>query len=277
MIEVEKNYKEDHILVLLGQLVILINPVILSIGYIDIRWYSLAYIFGLIFGLYLIKKLNKIKGNVISVNELDNFFLWAVLGIIIGGRIGYVFFYQTKLFIDNPLYIFEIWNGGMSFHGGLAGISLSMYIFAKIKNIEFLYLSDLVSVVAPIGLFFGRIANFINTELIGKPTDFFISVIYPSIDNQPRHPSQLYEAFFEGLILFIILYFYFFKSKNTGLISGMFLILYSLFRFLIEFLREPDSHLGLFFNFISMGQILCIPISIFGITLIFYNVYKRKN
>mgnify|MGYP002843070130 FL=1 len=254
-----------------------IDPIILSISFIDIRWYSLAYIFGLIFGLYLIKKLNKIKGNVISVNELDNFFLWAVLGIIIGGRIGYVFFYQTKLFIDNPLYIFEIWNGGMSFHGGLAGISLSMYIFAKIKNIEFLYLSDLVSVVAPIGLFFGRIANFINTELIGKPTDFFISVIYPSIDNQPRHPSQLYEAFFEGFILFIILYFYFFKSKNTGLISGMFLILYSLFRFLIEFLREPDSHLGLFFNFISMGQILCIPISIFGITLIFYNVYKRKN
>ena len=254
-----------------------IDPVIFSISFIDIRWYSLAYIFGLIFGLYLIKKLNKIKGNIISVNELDNFFLWAVLGIIIGGRIGYVFFYQTKLFIDNPLYIFEIWNGGMSFHGGLAGISLSMYIFAKIKNIEFLYLSDLVSVVAPIGLFFGRIANFINTELIGKPTDFFISVIYPSIDNQPRHPSQLYEAFFEGLILFIILYFYFFKSKKTGLISGMFLFLYSLFRFLIEFLREPDSHLGLFFNFISMGQILCIPISIFGITLIFYNVYKRKN
>ncbi|MDC2979487.1 prolipoprotein diacylglyceryl transferase [Pelagibacteraceae bacterium] len=254
-----------------------IDPVILSLSFIEIRWYSLAYIFGLIFGLYLIKKLNKIKGNIISNNELDNFFLWAVLGIIIGGRIGYVFFYQTKLFIDNPLYIFEIWNGGMSFHGGLAGISLSIYIFTKIKNIEFLYLSDLVSVVAPIGLFFGRIANFINTELIGKPTDFFISVIYPSIDNQPRHPSQLYEAFFEGLILFIILYFYFFKSKNTGLISGMFLILYSLFRFLIEFLREPDSHLGLFFNFISMGQILCIPISIFGITLIFYNVYKRKN
>ena len=254
-----------------------IDPVILSISFIDIRWYSLAYIFGLIFGLYLIKKLNKIKGNIISVNELDNFFLWAVLGIIIGGRIGYVFFYQTKLFINNPLYIFEIWNGGMSFHGGLAGISLSMYIFTKIKNIEFLYLSDLVSVVAPIGLFFGRIANFINTELIGKPTDFFISVIYPSIDNQPRHPSQLYEAFLRGLILFIILYFYFFKSKNTGLISGMFLILYSLFRFLIEFLREPDYQLGLFFNFISMGQILCIPISIFGITIIFYNVYRRKN
>ena len=254
-----------------------IDPVILSLSFIEIRWYSLAYIFGLIFGLYLIKKLNKIKGNIISNNELDNFFLWAVLGIILGGRIGYVFFYQTKLFINNPLYIFEIWNGGMSFHGGLAGISFSIYLFAKIKNIEFLYLSDLVSVVAPIGLFFGRIANFINTELIGKPTDFFISVIYPSIDNQPRHPSQLYEAFFEGLILFIILYFYFFKSKKTGLISGMFLFLYSLFRFLIEFLREPDSHLGLFFNFISMGQILCIPISIFGITLIFYNVYKRKN
>ena len=257
-----------------------IDPVILSFGFIDIRWYSLAYIFGLIFGLILIKRLNRIKGNLISINQLDNFFIWAVIGIIFGGRIGYVLFYQTYLFIENPFYIFEIWNGGMSFHGGLIGIIVSTYFFCKINDIDFFYLSDLVSIVAPIGLFLGRIANFINTELIGKPTDFFISVIYPTIDNLPRHPSQLYEALFEGLVLFIILISYFFKNNKkikNGFITGLFLVLYSFFRFIIEYMREPDLHLGLFFNFISMGQILSIPLFILGIILLRKNGYRKTN
>ena len=257
-----------------------IDPVIFSFSFIDIRWYSLAYIFGLIFGLILIKRLNRIKGNVISINQLDNFFIWAVIGIIFGGRIGYVLFYQTYLFIENPFYIFEIWNGGMSFHGGLIGIIVSTYFFCKINDIDFFYLSDLVSIVAPIGLFLGRIANFINTELIGKPTDFFISVIYPTIDNLPRHPSQLYEALFEGLVLFIILISYFFKNNKkikNGFITGLFLVLYSFFRFIIEYIREPDLHLGLFFNFISMGQILSIPLFILGIILLRKNEYRKNN
>ena len=257
-----------------------IDPVILSLGFIDIRWYSLAYIVGLILGLFLMKKLNKIKGNVISINQIDNFFIWAVLGIIIGGRIGYVLFYQTNFFLNNPFYIFEIWNGGMSFHGGLVGIIIAMYLFTRINKINFFYLSDLVSIVAPIGIFFGRIANFINTELIGRPTEFYFSVIYPSIDDLPRHPSQLYEALFEGIILFIILIYIFFKkkySKDFGFISGIFLSFYGLFRFCIEFLREPDSHLGLIFNFITMGQILSIPIIIFGIFIIKYNGYRKNN
>ena len=257
-----------------------IDPVIFSFSFIDIRWYSLAYIFGLIFGLILIKRLNRIKGNLISINQLDNFFIWAVIGIIFGGRIGYVLFYQTYLFIENPFYIFEIWNGGMSFHGGLIGIIVSTYFFCKINDIDFFYLSDLVSIVAPIGLFLGRIANFINTELIGKPTDFFISVIYPTIDNLPRHPSQLYEALFEGLVLFIILISYFFKNNKkikNGFITGLFLVLYSFFRFIIEYMREPDLHLGLFFNFISMGQILSIPLFILGIILLRKNEYRKNN
>ena len=257
-----------------------IDPVIFSFSFIDIRWYSLAYIFGLIFGLILIKRLNRIKGNLISINQLDNFFIWAVIGIIFGGRIGYVLFYQTYLFIENPFYIFEIWNGGMSFHGGLIGIIVSTYFFCKINDIDFFYLSDLVSIVAPIGLFLGRIANFINTELIGKPTDFFISVIYPTIDNLPRHPSQLYEALFEGLVLFIILISYFFKNNKkikNGFITGLFLVLYSFFRFIIEYIREPDLHLGLFFNFISMGQILSIPLFILGIILLRKNEYRKNN
>ncbi len=257
-----------------------IDPIIFSIGYIDIRWYSMAYIIGLILGLILIKKLNKAKGGLISVNKLDNFFIWAVMGTILGGRIGYVIFYQTTQIIVNPIYIIQIWNGGMSFHGGLIGVILSTYIYCKINKINFLYLSDLVSTVAPIGLFLGRVANFINSELIGKTTDFYISIIFPTIDNLPRHPSQLYEAFFEGIILFILLNFYFYKninSKKYGNISGLFLIFYSTFRFFIEFLREPDSHIGLLFNFFSMGQLLSLPLFIFGIILVLKNANHKSN
>ena len=255
-----------------------IDPIIFSLGFIDLRWYSLAYIIGIVAGLAIIKKLNNIKGNLINISQLDNFFIWAVVGIILGGRIGYVIFYQINIFLDNPIYIFKIWQGGMSFHGGLLGIIISIYFFSKINKIKFFYLADMVSVVAPIGLFFGRIANFINTELIGRPTDFYISVIYPSIDNVPRHPSQLYEAFFEGIVLFILLFFIFLRKTNInnyGFVSGLFLIFYGLFRFSIEFLREPDFHLGLFFNFFSMGQILSIPLFIFGIFLILRNEYRR--
>ena len=255
-----------------------IDPVIFSIGIIDIRWYSLAYIIGILFGVSLIKRLNKFKGNLIPNKEIDSFLIWAVIGIIVGGRVGYVLFYQTKLFLNNPFYIFEIWNGGMSFHGGLLGVIFSIYFFSRYKKLSFLYLSDLVSVVAPIGLFLGRIANFINTELIGRPTEFYISVIYPSIDNIPRHPSQLYEAFFEGFILFIILILNFLRNKesrNFGALSGIFLLNYGIFRFFIEYLREPDAHLGLIFNFISMGQLLCLPLLIFGMLLIYYNARKK--
>ena len=257
-----------------------IDPVIISFGFVDIRWYSLAYILGLIIGLVIMKRLNKFSNNFIDPKHLDNFFVWAVIGIIIGGRIGYVLFYQFNLFITNPLYIIEIWNGGMSFHGGLIGIIVSIYLFSKINRINFFYLSDLVSIVAPIGIFFGRIANFINTELIGKPTDFYISVIYPSIDDIPRHPSQLYEAMFEGLILFIFLMTFFHKTKDFlkhGIISGLFLCCYSFFRFIIEFIREPDIQIGLLFNFISMGQLLCIPVFIIGLIVIQYHASRKKN
>ena len=255
-----------------------IDPIIFSLGIIDIRWYSLAYIIGILFGVSLIKRLNKFKGNLITNKVIDSFLIWAVIGIIVGGRVGYVLFYQTKLFLNNPFYLLEIWNGGMSFHGGLLGVIFSIYFFSKYKKISFLYLSDLVSVVAPIGLFLGRIANFINSELIGRPTEFYISVIYPSIDNIPRHPSQLYEAFFEGLILFIILISIFLRNrdtKNFGALSGIFLLNYGIFRFIIEYLREPDENLGLIFNYITMGQLLCLPLLFFGILLIYYNAKKE--
>jgi len=249
-----------------------INPVILSLGFVDIRWYSLAYIFAFIFGSIFIKKLNRKSYNLLSDIQIDRFFIWAVIGVIIGGRIGYVLFYQTNLFFSEPLYILEIWNGGMSFHGGLIGMIFSIYLFSIKNNIRFFYLSDLVSLVAPIGLFLGRISNFINTELYGRITDFPFAVIYPLIDNNPRHPSQLYEASFEGLILFIIIFIYFNKNPKKyliGNVSALFLIFYSLFRFLVEYLREPDYHLGLLFNYFSMGQLLCIPLFLIGLVIYF--------
>ena len=248
-----------------------IDPVIISLGFVDIRWYSMSYILAFLFGSILIKQLNKKSHNLLTNLQIDNFFIWAVIGVIIGGRIGYVIFYQTELFYLEPFYIFKIWKGGMSFHGGLIGIILTIYFFSIKNNINFFYLSDLVSVVAPIGLLLGRISNFLNTELYGRITDFPFAIIYPQIDNNPRHPSQLYESLFEGLVLFIILFFYFNKNlnKNTfGNVSALFLIFYSIFRFSIEFLREPDSQLGLFFNYFSMGQLLCIPLIFIGLIIV---------
>ena len=249
-----------------------INPIIVSLGYVDVRWYSLAYIIAFIFGSILIKKLNKKSYNFLSDKQIDNFFIWAVLGVIIGGRVGYVCFYQTKLLFSDPFYIVEIWKGGMSFHGGLIGIIFSIYLFSIKYKLSFFYLSDLVSLVAPIGLFLGRISNFINTELYGRVTDFPIAIIYPLIDNNPRHPSQLYEALFEGLVLLLILFVYFIKKPKEyiiGNISALFLIFYSVFRFLIEYLREPDYHLGLIFYYFSMGQLLCIPLLLAGLVIFF--------
>ena len=248
-----------------------INPVVMSLGFIDIRWYSLAYIFAFLLGSVIIKRLNSGSYRLISDDKIDKFFIWAIIGVILGGRIGYVLFYQTNLFFTKPTYILEIWNGGMSFHGGLTGMILSIYLFSLKYKIQFFYLSDLVSLVAPIGLFLGRISNFINTELYGRVTDFPLAIIYPLVDKNPRHPSQLYEAFFEGIILFLILLFYFSKKPkkyNIGTISGLFLIFYSIFRFLIEYLREPDYHLGLIFYYFSMGQLLCIPFLLAGLWIV---------
>ncbi len=251
-----------------------IDPIILSLGFIDIRWYSLAYIFGFLLGSFLIKKINSLYLNLLSNKQIDSFFLWSILGVILGGRIGYVLFYQFSFFLQQPIYLFKIWTGGMSFHGGLLGIIISIYFFSKKNNIQFFYLADLVSIAAPIGLFLGRIANFINNELYGRITNFQIAIIYPEVDLKPRHPSQLYEALFEGIIIFIIIFSYFlFKRKKpkVGKISSLFLILYSLFRILIEFLREPDIQIGLLFDFLTMGQVLSIPLLLFGIL-----IFKRS-
>tara|TARA_B100000029_G_C17557384_1_gene952073 strand:+ start:1067 stop:1852 length:786 start_codon:yes stop_codon:yes gene_type:complete len=255
----------------------LFDPVILSFGIFEIRWYGLAYVLGFLLGIYYIKLFNKKFKNSINNNYIDDFFIWSVLWVIIGGRLGYVLFYQTSSIFVNPINILYIWLGGMSFHGGLIGIILGIYFFTKLKKINFFQLADLVSIAAPIGIFFGRLANFINVELYGRITSSNLAMIYPTIDDNPRHPSQLYEALFEGIILFLIMYVFAtknFKKNNYGICSSYFLIFYGAFRFILEFLREPDQHIGLYFSYFSLGQFLSIPMILFGFVILFYKKNK---
>jgi len=254
-----------------------IDPVIVSFGYISIRWYGLAYVFGFLIGYILIKKYNRYLNEPLKNKTIEDLFLWITLGVIVGGRLGYVIFYQTNLLLHNPLKIFYIWEGGMSFHGGLIGTIVSIIIFSYFKKINFFILSDFISTVAPIGIFFGRIANFINVELYGRTTSFYFAMIFPSIDLERRHPSQLYEAFFEGFLILLILMIIIknnFKKNNFGINTSLFLILYGIFRFLIEYIREPDAHIGLLFNFITMGQFLSLPMFMLGV--IIYVIKKQK-
>ena len=251
------------------------DPVAFQVFSIEIRWYSLAYIFGLLFG-WMYSKQFLIKDK--NVKKLfDDYITYIILGIIIGGRLGYVLIYNPKYFLNNLDEILMIWNGGMSFHGALVGIILTSIIFCKKNKQDFFYFTDLVSLTAPIGIFLGRIANFINSELYGRETELIWSVKFIKIDNLNRHPSQLYEALFEGIILFFILRFFYNKFyEKTGLISSLFIIFYSIFRFLIEFTRSPDSHLGLIFLNLSMGQIISIIFLISGLYLFYVrNDFKK--
>ena len=199
-----------------------------------------------------------------------------MIGIIVGGRLGYVIFYNPEYYFSNLLEIFKIWNGGMSFHGGFMGVVIAVIYTSKTHKIPIMFFSDLISIVSPIGIFFGRIANFINGELYGKITNHQFGVVFPKGGSLPRHPSQLYEAFFEGLMLFIIMYLLmnmsnFFNKK--GLMTGCFMFLYGIFRFFVEFFREPDLHIGYLYFDLSMGQLLSLPMIIIGLWLInkFYN------
>ncbi len=242
------------------------DPVAFNIFSLEIRWYSLSYIFGIIFGWSYCKK--KLIDNYKLQKLFDDYIFYLIIGIILGGRLGYVIIYNLNYYFYNPLEILMIWQGGMSFHGAVIGIILVTYIFSIKKKIGTFYLLDLVALSAPIGIFFGRISNFLNSELYGKETEFFWSVKFILIDNLNRHPSQIYEAIFEGLILFIILNFIISrKNKNEGYISSLFLIFYSTFRFFIEFTREPDAHIGLVLFNLTMGQLLSIIVFLAGIFL----------
>ena len=252
------------------------DPVAFEIFSLNIRWYSLAYIFGILLGWIICKKIFIKNQNFCE--KFDDFITFLIIGIIIGGRLGYILFYNLEYYLNNLLDIFKIWEGGMSFHGGLIGIFISSLIFArKYKDDPFLYM-DLVALTAPIGIFFGRLANFINSELYGIPSEVPWAVIFIKIDNLTRHPSQIYEAILEGIILFLILLY--FRNRGylikPGLLSALFLIFYSIFRFVAEFFRVPDEQMGyLLFN-LSMGQIISTLFIFFGIFLFYYKNENKK-
>ena len=252
-----------------------LDPVLFDFGFLVIRWYSLAYIFGILIGWWLGKKiiLKRFQSFNFDVKEFDNLITYIIISMLLGGRIGYVLFYNFGYYLSNPFDILKIWEGGMSFHGALIGIILGTYWFSIKKNIATFFLLDIISFVAPIGIFLGRITNFINGELVGKTTDVFWGVIFPNIDNNIRHPSQLYEAFFEGVVLFIIMNLVLFrKNYKTGTCSYMFLIFYGIFRIFSEFFREPDLQVGYLFHLISMGTVLSSLMILAGII-----IFLKKN
>ena len=255
------------------------DPVALAIGPLEIRWYSLAYIAGILFVLFILKKYNK-ADNIMNEEALDNWIVWAILGVIIGGRLGYVLFYNFSFYISHPTQILAVWQGGMSFHGGLIGAIGSMYLFCRKYKIQFFRLMDVLAISAPIGLFFGRIANFINMELYGRVTNSNYGFIFPNIDYQPRHPSQLYEAALEGLVLFAVLFLlnkYSNIRKIPGILSGLFLIGYASARASLEQFREPDEQIGFLFGNITMGQILSLPIFIAGLIIIIAALRRSRR
>ena len=252
------------------------DPVAIQIFTLEIRWYSLAYIIGILFGWILSKKVFISNSDI--KDKFDDFITYLILGIIVGGRLGYVLFYNFDYYLSNPADIFKIWQGGMSFHGGLIGVIIISIWFSKKNNQNAFDYLDIVSLVAPIGIFCGRLTNFINSELYGIETNVPWAVKFVQVDNLFRHPSQLYEAIFEGIILFFILIFFRKKGfmKIPGFISSLFLIFYSIFRFLIEFLRAPDEQLGYLFLNLTMGQIISFIFFMIGIYLII-NKYEIKK
>jgi phosphatidylglycerol:prolipoprotein diacylglycerol transferase len=261
-----------------------INPVLIHLGPLAVRWYALAYIVGIIAGWFYGRAIiaaDRLWGGAapLTVIDLDDFVVWITLGIILGGRIGYVLFYNLPHFAAQPMQVFELWNGGMSFHGGVLGCLIAIAGFAWRRGIPVLSLADVIAAVAPIALFLGRIANFINGELWGRPTDVPWAMIFPNGGPIPRHPSQLYEAALEGVVLFIVLGLLvrFGALKRPGVVTGAFALGYGIARIICEFFREPDVQLGFLWGGLTMGMLLCIPLMLGGIALLAYALRRQPQ
>ena len=262
------------------------DPVLIDLGFFQIRWYSAAYILGILIGWIYANRIIKATANnqynfkQITTEQFDDLIIYLIIGIIVGGRLGYVIFYNLDYYSQNLLEIFKLWQGGMSFHGGLLGVVISTFVFSKKTQINFFKFSDIISCAAPIGILLGRLANFINGELYGKITTLSWGVIFPNGGNLPRHPSQLYEAALEGIFLFLIINYLAVKNKflyRPGYISGIFLILYSILRIFSEIFREPDIHIGLLFNYFSIGTLLSLITIIFGLFIILFLKKNERN
>lgn len=244
-----------------------IDPVLFHIGPVQIRWYGLMYVIGFILAYFVILRTAQRKGRDLTGEDIGDFIGYCMVGIIVGARLGYCVFYNLLYYFHHPLEVFAIWQGGMSFHGGLIGVIIASWAYARRKGKPFLMLADLGALAAPLGLFFGRIGNFINGELYGRPTKPPWGMVFPGAGEYPRHPSQLYETFFEGLVLFVILLSLSKRRIPQGFLLGTFLFVYGMFRFFLEFFREPDPQLGFIIGPFTMGQILCSIMLVFGIYL----------
>lgn len=246
------------------------DPVAVSLGPVKVHWYGLMYLLGFWGGWYLALRRGRREFTPFSSQALSDLLFYIVLGVILGGRLGYTFFYNLPNFVANPLVIFRIWEGGMSFHGGLIGVLVAFWLYARSRKLTFFYVADFIAPVIPVGLFTGRIGNFINAELWGSPTSLPWAMVFPTDDLKlPRHPSMLYEAFLEGLVMLGVLLWFSRKPRPPMAVSGLFLTLYGSFRWAVEFIRTPDAHIGyLAFGWLTMGQVLCIPMLLAGLSLL---------
>ncbi len=257
-----------------------IDPEIFRIGPFVLRWYSLGYILGLLFGWWYLMKLADEPKAPMTRPQADSFLLWATFGVILGGRLGYVLFYNLPFYMDNPSGILRVWDGGMSFHGGLLGVMAAVILFAKKHSINLFAFADRLALVSPMGILLVRVTNFINGELWGAPSNLPWAMVFPGGGDEPRHPSQLYEAGLEGLLLLVVLNLLYHKTRikeAPGQLAGLFFIGYGFSRYLVEFVREPDAHLGLIGGVMSMGQILTLPMIAFGLWMILHAKKKHAN
>lgn len=273
------------------------DPVMFAIGPISLHWYGFMYLIGFIFAMWLAVRRTKQPGSTYQREEVENLLYLCFIGVFVGGRVGYVLFYNLPLFLANPLYLFKVWDGGMSFHGGLIGVICAMLWFAKRTKRHFFQVADFIAPLVPFGLGAGRIGNFINGELWGRVADLPWAMLFPGARDEdiayaashphwltilqqyhalPRHPSQLYEFLLEGVLLFIILNGFILKNRPMGAVSGLFLICYGAFRCFVEFFRQPDIQLGLFSGF-SMGQMLSIPMILIGIAIMLWAYRQAKS
>ncbi len=255
-----------------------IDPIALDLGLLQIRWYGISYVCGIMLAWYLLVYRARTREELgWSANQVGDLIYYGTLGVILGGRLGSVVFYNLPYYLANPLDILKVWQGGMSFHGGLIGVMFALWFYARKFERSYFEVSDFLIPVVPIGLFFGRIANFINAELWGAPTSLPWGMVFPGGGGIPRHPSQLYEAALEGLLLFLMLWFYSGRHRPKMAVTGLFLLSYALFRSAVELVREPDAHIGyLLGNWLTMGQLLSLPMLLAGLTMLIL-AHQRKG